>query len=609
MRYTRTLLIFLLPVFSMAQSSKVRTDSVFIQELLDTWSLGLKEDGDEPADIRVFNKYKSLFRPEALVEDDINAAYNPQSYKDPFPYKTSIKPVEIYAHDMVLEFKNLKIDSVMILSDVAVSDTVRKITIARSISGEKRSNYIIGDLDSLVNNIIRYKTGQYHIAEVDTADFKKAIQTTILNRENLSYMFSLRDTLLITLSTNSAAINKWNSVKIRSMLRDPSLKMKNIRCKNDDDQDGIVNGEDKCPDEPGDFTALGCIDNDLDGTGDAVDKCPFIYGVSENSGCPKDYFLSAFNFSVWGGAQVNSAKMNLPELDKLGYNSLDFNQSSKGALKSPGLIISPIVGTDFAYFFGKKKKRAGISLGISYTGFAATYEVTDAAVYTFKSNDGQDDYRRRITLNNGSREEIDYTILNLPVLFKYRDFFGKGNPDRKLYKWNWEFSAGPSFIMFNNTAKYNSNIDFEGMYQVDTINQDAVTYYDYFDNASTWNVLLTADDINQQDSIPGAGAVFGLLNDHGYDFAFGKNYTGQDKKASRSSIAFNGRFDVCHRFDEKGNVAIKFGASICAAPLPDQSSGYELIDKTSDPYNSIYNSNAKSVYFSYGLNAGIILRW
>ena len=322
---------------------------------------------------------------------------------------------------------------------------------------------------------------------------------------------------------------------------------------------------------------------------------------------------SNMEMTTWWGLpyeeEVKKATNTQIRFFHIGRSSSPFPQED---VRAEWVVCNPEAMKGFsaaAYFFGKKKKRAGISLGISYTGFAATYEVTDAAVYTFKSNDGQDDYRRRITLNNGSREEIDYTILNLPVLFKYRDFFGKGNPDRKLYKWNWEFSAGPSFIMFNNTAKYNSNIDFEGMYQVDTINQDAVTYYDYFDNASTWNVLLTADDINQQDSIPGAGAVFGLLNDHGYDFAFGKNYTGQDKKASRSSIAFNGRFDVCHRFDEKGNVAIKFGASICAAPLPDQSSGYELIDKTSDPYNSIYNSNAKSVYFSYGLNAGIILRW
>ena len=238
MRYTITFLIFLLPVFSIAQSNKARTDSAVIKELVDTWSLGLKEDGDEPADIRIFNKYKSLFWPDALVVDDINAIYNPQFYNDPNPYKTKIKPVELYAHDMVLQFKNLKIDSVTVISDVAQSDTVRNITIARSISGVKRSNYIIGDLDSLVNNIIKYKTDKYYIDRVDTGDFKRVLQKTIVDRENLNYSFRLRDTLLITLVANKDAINKWDSIKIRSILNDPSLKIKKIRCKNDDDQDG-----------------------------------------------------------------------------------------------------------------------------------------------------------------------------------------------------------------------------------------------------------------------------------------------------------------------------------------------------------------------------------
>ncbi len=54
----------------------------------------------------------------------------------------------------------------------------------------------------------------------------------------------------------------------------------------DDDNDGVPNSEDSCPETPGSVTAAGCPDADGDGIMDAKDKCPNKPGPAETGGCP-----------------------------------------------------------------------------------------------------------------------------------------------------------------------------------------------------------------------------------------------------------------------------------------------------------------------------------
>ncbi|MCB0523441.1 MAG: OmpA family protein [Saprospiraceae bacterium] len=55
---------------------------------------------------------------------------------------------------------------------------------------------------------------------------------------------------------------------------------------NDDDFDGIVNAEDKCPTEPGPAGTFGCPDRDNDGVADSDDLCPDEAGTFDTGGCP-----------------------------------------------------------------------------------------------------------------------------------------------------------------------------------------------------------------------------------------------------------------------------------------------------------------------------------
>ena len=59
---------------------------------------------------------------------------------------------------------------------------------------------------------------------------------------------------------------------------------------NDDDGDGIINKDDKCPTEKGNIENNGCplADDDNDGIPNEDDQCPNEKGYVENNGCPLD---------------------------------------------------------------------------------------------------------------------------------------------------------------------------------------------------------------------------------------------------------------------------------------------------------------------------------
>lgn len=55
---------------------------------------------------------------------------------------------------------------------------------------------------------------------------------------------------------------------------------------NDQDDDGVPDNEDACPNKPGTAATKGCPDSDLDGIADKVDKCPELAGIAKYNGCP-----------------------------------------------------------------------------------------------------------------------------------------------------------------------------------------------------------------------------------------------------------------------------------------------------------------------------------
>ncbi|WP_242395978.1 OmpA family protein [Anaeromyxobacter oryzisoli] len=67
----------------------------------------------------------------------------------------------------------------------------------------------------------------------------------------------------------------------------PGQRHTPAQCPNlDDDGDGIPNGQDRCPLQPGPAATKGCPDSDGDGIPDLDDKCPTVKGLPEYQGCP-----------------------------------------------------------------------------------------------------------------------------------------------------------------------------------------------------------------------------------------------------------------------------------------------------------------------------------
>lgn len=62
-----------------------------------------------------------------------------------------------------------------------------------------------------------------------------------------------------------------------------------VKFDSDQDGDGVLDTEDKCPDKKGTKANKGCpeIDSDSDNTPDRRDNCPYEYGPAYNAGCPE----------------------------------------------------------------------------------------------------------------------------------------------------------------------------------------------------------------------------------------------------------------------------------------------------------------------------------
>lgn len=67
----------------------------------------------------------------------------------------------------------------------------------------------------------------------------------------------------------------------------PGFKVNASGCPIDNDNDGVANEEDLCPDATGPLSLKGCPDTDGDGVTDNIDRCPTEKGNIIDNGCPK----------------------------------------------------------------------------------------------------------------------------------------------------------------------------------------------------------------------------------------------------------------------------------------------------------------------------------
>ncbi|MEP7107929.1 MAG: hypothetical protein ABI760_08100 [Ferruginibacter sp.] len=612
MKYKIAMFIILLPVFATAQekiSSPAAIDRL-ARQVLDSAmnsTLGIDSSNDE-VNMKEYNQFKNLFDSSAKLVDNFNIYYQFGRGGKAGHYRTdtTAKPFDMYAHDVALQVKSIAIDSLRI-SDSDIKDPgAMSYTVRRKVAVQKARQYVMGVAKDYADSVSKSR----HIFFDPRGDSVLMVNnfTDILeNSSTTVYRFDFTESLKVYMKYDA----NRNTCKITRI--ENAAWADKIIAVADKDNDAVLElkQEDIRNDAAGDFTANGRPDYDLDGVPDSADHCPKIYGSKDNFGCPSRYFVTSKQFDGFVGLQMNSAKINLPELNQFGYvdrngkDAMDVMQSKKGAIRNPGQAAGIYAGVNFAYYFGRKRKN-GISVGAIYSKFSASYQLTEPVVYTFKSFDGADDYRRQITINS-LKEDITYNIFNFPLLYnlrwhiegkKYKANNGKGKTIMSI-------KAGPSLMLFRNTSDYNAVIDFGGIYQVDpnVSGSNKITYSDFLDAASSYNVFITSQGINNQNTNPGAVNVFQQLS-KSYDFASNKNYRDKKKNLTRTAFAINATFDVEKEITYK--FAVKAGAHFVYAPLPEQKEKYKPIDKTTDEYNSIFNSSAKRVYSAFGITIGFV---
>ncbi len=559
-KYIVLFIVIISPIFVVAQNFS-NSEKALISGKIDTLlqkymqKSALSEmPGLKKRNEKMFKEYKGLFSNDARIFDDMNANFDQQAAKDyqagktkEIPYKLETKSRIDYFDGLVDEFElgfvinNKKIN----ISYNNFEEGIIKVALERQIEGTSYKGY------KLMNN----------------------------------------DTLLL-----SIIVSKDKSVKINKVEAIGS----HIKVLNDDDFDGVINEKDDCPKEFGKVALAGCPDKDDDGIADKSDACPDLAGPSSNDGCPGSTFSYRFVFSGSAGYQLNKNKITMStNPDDLGYNQINKFKSSLGEIINPKYQPGFALNANIAYYIGKNRqsRNKGISVGVSVINYKAGYDLKGADYY-FKSSVSDNYYTRRVKVESLS-ENLSFTILDIPVLFKYKGRFGKA--------WAWELSAGASYLSIRTKSTYNYTIDYEGVFFNKTTNPLAVS--------NEWYSLSQIEDLNLLDEVVNAnGKLFGsnlkdindLLNSKGYDFEYQKSLSGSNIAKARTGLAFNAGADLFYHVTAK--IALKLGFAYMVAPsLKNKSSDYKMINSTKDDYQSFYDSKAKSTFNSYGANLGIII--
>lgn len=323
--------------------------------------------------------------------------------------------------------------------------------------------------------------------------------------EHLSYRgrFSNVDTSLLVLALGE----DFKEARIAKAVEIGS----NLTVQNDRDQDGILNEQDRCPDEPG-VLPSGCppkdriVDTDKDGVPDKQDECPEEKGFRPH-GCPDtdgDRFadhideclkipgrcrgcpcpdLPPNQLNVWVSGSSNKIDFGTTDLFPLGYESLVTQRSSYSTptFDSTGAAFRFGIGAEWDLYPFEKRK-VGISLGAHYQGYSSSAVMSEFKA-EYQSQDAVGDTYRRILTIRDINEEFKVGYLTIPVLLKVR-YPLPSNEDLILF-----VHAGPALsFQLGNSGTSTAIGDFEAVY----------TYTDRFEfdpNQEDW--ALTRERIQE----------------------------------------------------------------------------------------------------------------
>ncbi len=248
------------------------------------------------------------------------------------------------------------------------------------------------------------------------------------------------------------------------------------------------------------------------------------------------------------------------------------------------------------FFFGKKR-HFGIGTGIMYmqqygvatlSGFNTDARATDASGNIF----------RQVLTGNDLTEDITTSMVNIPVVLKYKDRFSK--------HWGFAMDAGALLnLQVNHSYTAHAKFDQGAIYKFVQSDGGTTAVYDNSPTPSADSWIITKAEFLQNNPNGNWEDYAAIKRSMGINVGDGLttgNRTG-NSSFKTGSVGFIIQPSISYYVSD--NVAFNFGGYYMVQPFKnDAQKGYRLTDGNGS-YSSVMNNVTASTNHAYGLNVGV----
>ena len=249
------------------------------------------------------------------------------------------------------------------------------------------------------------------------------------------------------------------------------------------------------------------------------------------------------------------------------------------------------------YFFGKNR-HWGVGVGFMY--MAQSGDMTlDQFHVEYQSVDGRNDiFRQHITANGPIKESLKMTNINIPVVLKYKNQFGK--------HWGFTMDAGILYNMqLKNSYTTNASFDYEAIYAYQKAEGGLVAYYDNHsvNNLDAVDVIWLKDYWTSKNPGGSFADTMAKWRAQGYNVGVGMKPASNTGDASYKTGSIGLLLKPSVSYLVNPHVALDFGLYYTYQTFKSDMSNYRLTDKVGS-YTSLTNGMSSVTSSSLGLNIG-----
>ncbi|MCD6013745.1 MAG: hypothetical protein K0Q79_3607 [Flavipsychrobacter sp.] len=248
-------------------------------------------------------------------------------------------------------------------------------------------------------------------------------------------------------------------------------------------------------------------------------------------------------------------------------------------------------------FFVGKKRHFGLGTGIMYMSQHGD-AVLDNYHVEYQATDGTGNIFRQVVTGN-IREEIRSSIINVPVVLKYKNRFSK--------HWGFTADAGALInVQMKNKSTTRASFDHEATYRFENNDGGGKTsVYDYSPTPSQNNWFITKAEFLQNNPNGDLQDYFSKKRALGYNVGEGLTPTNTTGKTSYKTPSVGLLIQPSLNYFLSDNVALNIGAYYMFQPFKnDAQNNYRLTDGNGN-YSSVLNNVTESKNQAYGMNVGV----